>query len=106
MRSSSVPSTIKDIIHDFDSRQFVDASTGDRRSRDDLRNLYAGLGAGAETRYRGGGATLARAAVLNTLVRGQGTEAWRGVLAAVSDQLRGRGLGARRRACLDQYRQR
>ncbi|WP_306478674.1 hypothetical protein [Methyloversatilis sp.] len=83
---------IKDIVYDFDSRQFVDAVSGERRDRDSFGDLLDGQGSGAPTRYRGGGATLARAALFNTLVRGQGKEAWAKSVAAIGEQLRGRGI--------------
>lgn len=83
---------IKDIVYDFDSRQFVDAVSGERRDRDSFGDLLDGQESGAPTRYRGGGATLARAALFNTLVRGQGKEAWAKSVAAIGEQLRGRGI--------------
>lgn len=83
---------IKDIVYDFDSRQFVDAASGERRDRRGFRELLGRNGSEAPTRYRGGSATLARAALVNTLLRGQGKEAWRNAVDHVGAQLRGRGL--------------
>lgn len=83
---------IKEIVYDFDSRQFVDAATGDRRDRRDFARISEGLRGESQTRYRGGSATLARAALVNTLLRRGGKEAWGAVVASLGDQLRGRGL--------------
>lgn len=83
---------IKEIVYDFDSRQFVDAATGDRRDRRDFARISERLRGESQTRYRGGSSTLARAALVNTLLRGEGKEAWSRVVAALGDQLRGRGL--------------
>lgn len=83
---------LRDVIYDFDTRQFVDAATGERRSRDTFKDVSGRLRARPGARYLGGSSTLARAALVNTLLRREGKEAWRGIMVALSDQLRGRGL--------------
>lgn len=85
---------LKNIIYDPDSRQFIDRRTGDRFSRGDFAKLSAGVRARPGTRYPGGGTTLARAALVNTLVSTTSPEERRSVLADFGAQLRGRGLDA------------
>ncbi|MFH1814350.1 MAG: hypothetical protein ABIF28_09325 [Pseudomonadota bacterium] len=89
---SSIARVGKKITHDFDSRQFVDAVSGERRDRKGFGELLVGSGPEAPTRYRGGSATLARAALFNTVLRGQGKGGWAEIVAAIGSQLRGRGL--------------
>ena len=83
---------VKNIIYDFDSRQFVDAESGARRSRGDLASLPRGDAGGTPDSSRGGSRTYARAAIYNALVRGRSQEARRNILAQLGDQLQGRGL--------------
>ena len=83
---------LKNVIYDFESRQFVDARTGERRAFEAQQELARRLGGQVPARYLAGSATQKRAALINTLARGQGPEAWRAVLAGLVEQLRGRGL--------------
>ena len=80
------------VIYDFNTRQFVDERTGERRSIEARNELSRRLAATSPARYLGGSSTQARAALINTLVRRAGKEDWREVMAALGDQLHGRGL--------------
>ena len=83
---------LQHVIYDFDSRQFIDERTGERRSGIAGERLAERLLAASPQRYLAGSATQARAALVNTLVRRAGKEAWRETMAALVDQLQGRGL--------------
>ena len=83
---------VKNIIYDFEARQFVDAESGARRSRGELASLPRWDAGGTPDSSRGGSRTYARAAIYNALVRGRSPEARRNILAQLSDQLQGRGL--------------
>ena len=83
---------VKNIIYDFEARQFVDAESGARRSRGELASLPRWDAGGTPDSSRGGSRTYARAAIYNALVRGRSAEARRNILAQLGDQLQGRGL--------------
>lgn len=83
---------LQHVIYDFDSRQFIDERTGERRSGEAGERLAQRLSGQSPQRYLAGSATQARAALINTLVRRAGKEDWRKVMAALVDQLHGRGL--------------
>ncbi len=83
---------IKDTIYDFAKQQFVNADTGEVRPASYFRDLSGRVSGGGQARYRAGSATLARAALVNTLVRGQSPAQQRDIVAALRDQLQGRGL--------------
>ena len=83
---------LQHVIYDFESRQFIDTRTGERRTDEDVESLAERLSGASPARYLGGSATQARAALVNTLAREQGKEGWRRVLASLVDQLQGRGL--------------
>lgn len=86
---------IEDIEYDFTNGGFRRVSDNARIDRDDLKDLPrkdVGEGSQAGKRYYAGSATAARAILTQSISRSQGSEGWRGVLAALSDQLRGRRL--------------
>ena len=83
---------LKDIVYDFNSRQFVDVSSGERRSKREFEDLSSGIRARSSKGHRGGSTTYARAAIYNSLVREGSREGRRNLLAQISDQLSGRGL--------------
>lgn len=79
---------LKNIVYAPDSRQFIDRRTGERFSRENFRELSARLRASPGARYLGGSSTLARAALINSLVSEADPENRRGLMASFGDQLR------------------
>ncbi len=83
---------IENFVYDFDRRTFVDQRTDEPVDREGFKELSKELRAVKPTRYSGGSATLARAALFNTLLRGEGGSGWPRIVAGLGDQLSGRGL--------------
>ena len=83
---------IEHYVYDFDRRTFVDQRTDESIDRKDFDGISEGLRRESPLRYSGGSATLARAALFNTLLRGEGGSGWPRIVAGLGDQLSGRGL--------------
>jgi hypothetical protein len=89
---------IDDIEYNFETRRFesdyTDAETGSKTKDEYDRASFqvAAYSAGGARKARAGGATLARAAFINTLLRRSGQDGWDGVLAQLAGERGLRGL--------------
>jgi hypothetical protein len=80
---------LKDIVYDFDRQVFVDTRTGRSGDKEAVLGKADRLSnTGKLEWYHSGSNTGARAALLNSILRGQGTGTWRGALAELGNQLR------------------
>jgi soluble lytic murein transglycosylase-like protein/GNAT superfamily N-acetyltransferase len=79
-------------VYDFDRQEFVDTRTGRGRDRRGLTRLPGAGRSGTDSSYHSGSATLARAAIFNTVVRGKSEKVRANGLAIVGSLISRPGL--------------